>query len=414
MSLVITGILLVKVGLSTSVLGVYETAIFVTSLVSFFWLSGVTQSLLSVFKDGEKGKKQLFSSYLILLGFSALAAAAIFFCIGFYESFSGSTGLSELSGLMALFVLFSGPGFLTEYILFLKEKPVALTVYGALAYPLQVALVVFPVINGGGLEQAVYGLVLAGSTRFLFSTILVLKEGQIIFDPSILSEILKVGWPLIIGTLLSGSAEYIDGFLVSRFFDEGTFAVYRYGAKEFPLFVLMAAAFSAAMVRQVSKQNGADSALEEIKKGGAQMMNWFFPIAIALTVISPFAFPYFFNSEFSDSAFVFNAYLLTLASRMLFPQSVLIGIGKTKVVMTITMAEIVLNIGLSLVFLQFFGLVGIAYASFVAYLMEKVLLSMQLQRTMGISLTRYTDTKRLLGYTTVLVLVHIASIIFLK
>lgn len=412
--MVITGILLVKVGLDTEVIGIYESAIFITGLVSFFWLSGLTQSLLSVFKDGDEGRKQLFSVFLLLLSFSGIAAAAIFLFIGAYESFSGLSGLSALAGLLALFVLFSGPGFMTEYILFLKERTNGLLIYGALAYPLQVALVVFPVINGGGLEQAVFGLMLAASTRFLFSTILVLREGQINFDPSIVSEILKVGWPLIIGALLSGSAEYIDGFLVSRFFDESTFAVYRYGAKEFPLFVLMAAAFSAAMVRQVSKVNGAVSALSEIKQGATQMMNWFFPIASTLTVISPFAFPYFFNAQFCESAFVFNAYLLTLGSRMLFPQAILIGLGKTKVVMAVTAIEITLNVCLSLLFLQLFGLVGIAYASFVAYLMEKVFLSIQLYTKTGIRLNQYADVKRLLGLSLMLALAHISVLVLLK
>ena len=68
---------------------------------------------------------------------------------------------------------------------------------------------------------------------------------------------------------------------------------------------------------------------------------------------------------------IFNVFLLVIISRLIFPQTILIAFGKTKMVLLISVLETILNIILSVIFVQYFGLIGIAFGTFLAYLFEK-------------------------------------------
>ena len=70
----------------------------------------------------------------------------------------------------------------------------------------------------------------------------------------------------MITTLISGSAQYTDGFIVSVVFrDPAKFALFRYGAKEFPLFLMLANGLSSAMLSEFSTREKMKESLEKIK-----------------------------------------------------------------------------------------------------------------------------------------------------
>jgi O-antigen/teichoic acid export membrane protein len=412
-SLLLIGVLFAQFGLSTYDIGIYESLIFLASLLSFFWLSGVTQGVLSIYREGENDRTVIGSAFFSLIIMSLISGLAFKVLLTPYSIMANNPEVLYFGAPIFWFMLLSGPAFMAEYILLIKKKSKMLAVYALVSYPIQLGLVVVPVILGNGLEQALNGLVYAAGFRFIIALALVLKHGSLSIQINTIKELLSVSWPLILGTLLSGSAEYIDGMIVSRYFDEATFAIYRYGAKEFPLFILMAAAFSNAKINEVARSQDLNATAIQLRKGASDMMKWFFPIAIMLTVLSPWLFEHFFNSDFTQSAFVFNAYLLTLASRMMFPQTLLIGRGFTRTVMNVGMMEIGLNLALSLILVTQFGILGIAYASVIAFVFEKVALSIQVKRRLNISPSQIIPAKSLLLWSLVLLAAHL-GIYFLQ
>jgi O-antigen/teichoic acid export membrane protein len=250
---------------------------------------------------------------------------------------------------------------------------------------------------GYGLEEAIWGLVVSAALRFIVLMVLLAKYAAFTIDKDFLRNFLVTAAPLIAGALLSGSAEYLDGLIVSHYFNEQTFAIYRYGAKEFPLVLLLANAFSNGLVPKVSQDLKAGMA--EIRQGSLRMMHLFFPLSIGLMVVSGWLYPMMFSAEFAESAQVFNIYLLLVISRVLFPQTLLIGLRHAKAIMYVSAVEISLNVGLSLLFVQWFGLVGIAYATVIAFAVEKLLLMGILWRKEGISPLSYWPWKMHLAYS---------------
>jgi O-antigen/teichoic acid export membrane protein len=131
-------------------------------------------------------------------------------------------------------------------------------------------------------------------------------------------------------------------------------------------------------------------------------MHLFFPISIGMMLVSQWLYPRLFNADFVESAAVFNVYLLLVVSRLVFPQTILIGLRKTKTIMWVAGLELIVNFGLSILFVQQFGLVGIAFATVIASVLDKIVLMLLLQKSEGISPSSYWNWKLHLGYSIVI------------
>ena len=400
----LTGILFAKLGLSTYEIGIYEALLFLGSVLSFFWLSGLTQSLLANYQPKEKSK-EFFNAFLVLLGISVIVFIAFRLLITPYSFMANNPEVLYFYGTFSFYLLFIGPSFLAEYMLLLKEKANGLAVYGIVTFGVQLAAVALPIALGYGLEEALFGLVASSILRFIITLGLLAKYAEFKLDTSFIQQFLVTAGPLMAATLLSGSAEYLDGFIVSKYFDEGTFAVYRYGAKEFPLVLLLANAFSNGMVPKVA-QLGVAEAVKTIKQESLKLMHLFFPISIGFMLVSEWLYPRLFNPDFIESAAVFNVYLLLVVSRLVFPQTLLIGLKKTKTIMAVAGLELAVNFGLSILFVQQFGLVGIAFATVIASVLDKLVLMLWLKSSEGIAPTNYWPWKWHLGYSVVIGLAY--------
>lgn len=400
----LTGILFTKLGLSTYEIGIYEALLFLGSVLSFFWLSGLTQSLLANYQPKEKSK-EFFNTFLVLLGLSVLVFVAFRLLITPYSMMANNPEVLAHYATFSFYVLFIGPSFLAEYILLLKEKSKALALYGIMAFGIQILAVATPIALGYGIAEAMFGLVLSSVLRLLITLGLLAKYAEFNFDKDYIHQFLVTAAPLMAATLLSGSAEYLDGFIVSKYFDEGTFAVYRYGAKEFPLVLLLANAFSNGMVPKVA-QLGLKDAMQTIKQESLKLMHLFFPISIGFMLISEWIYPRLFNPDFIESAAVFNVYLLLVVSRLVFPQTLLIGLKKTTTIMWVAGLELAVNFGLSILLVQQFGLTGIAFATVIASVLDKLVLMFWLKSSEGASPISYWPWKWHLGYSVLIGLAY--------
>jgi Na+-driven multidrug efflux pump len=90
-------------------------------------------------------------------------------------------------------------------------------------------------------------------------------------------------------------------------------------------------------------------------------------------------------------------------SRIMFPQTILIGMKKTRIVFWASLIEIILNIFLSLYLANTFngglGLVGIALGTVIIHILEKVFLMLYNYYVLGISPHQYTPMRWFIFYT---------------
>ena len=129
----LTGILFAKLGLSTYDIGIYEALLFLGSVLSFFWLSGLTQSLLANYSKADRSK-EFFNAFLVLLGCSVLVFIAFRLLVTPYSFLANNPEVLYFYGTFSFYLLFIGPSFLVEYMLLLKEKSKSLMLYGVVAF----------------------------------------------------------------------------------------------------------------------------------------------------------------------------------------------------------------------------------------------------------------------------------------
>ncbi len=399
--LLLTGILLAKSGIGLHIIGNYEKLLLVAGAISFFWIQGILNSLLSSYFDHTEKKVYLFNVFVLISLFSLLI-------FGLMKLFSNQLqhlfSDDYLPGYrwICLFVLFNSPCFLIETIYLLKKKTSSLIAYGITSALLSIAAVVVPLLLGYSIETALAWLVLWAIIRFFWLLRLLLKNTIPDFRFPMVQQHLFLAWPLIISYLIGGSADYIDGLMATHFFGPDVFAVFRYGAREFPLSILMANALSTSMIPILRESPMINNKLGALKNHSASLMNLIYPASIVLMLGSSWIYPRLFDQRFSESAAIFNIYLLLAVSRMVFPQSIALALKVNKIVLKIAFIEILVNVIASYLLMLKWGIIGIAWGTVIAYTIEKILLCIYLQQKHQIKIREYIPLARWTIYSILL------------
>ena len=203
----------------------------------------------------------------------------------------------------------------------------------------------------------------------------------------------------------SGFARSFDVWLVARHFDEAAFAIFRYGAREFPLVVAFAAGLSTIMIPKLR----TSIALDELRERSTRLMHTCYPLVAVVMVFSPVLFAFFFGAAYKESALIFNIYLLITLTQLVFPQSVMTARGDTRWLWYISLAELAVNIIASLALLSAFGLAGIAMGTLIAFAFEKIVLTIFIYKRYGIHLARLINPSVWLAYALLIMCTFIAA-----
>ena len=400
---ILISILLAKSVLNSDEIGAFEMLTFIGTTVSFFWIAGLNQGILPFFPKLNSTDQRPFIFSISLL-FCGISIFVIVLLLSLESSITqllvGQESLPYIQWY-SIYLLFFMPSFLVDYIYLVNNRAKEILVFGIVVFTLQILVVIIPLFLGKGLLGSIQGLVGLGIFRFLWLLKVVFDFGKIEWKSEVMNNYLKLSIPLILYALLSGFPTIFDSWVVGWFYDDkSTFAIFRYGARELPLAIALANALSMAMIPEIAKKN--NNAFASLKSKTLNLFHWLFPLSIVLMLTSSWWFPKVFNPDFLESASVFNVFLLVIISRLIFPQTILIALGKTKMVLYISILETIINIILSVILVQYFGLIGIAFGTVLAYLFEKIAIAIYLSFQHGISFSKYTPVGWFLFYSLLL------------
>jgi len=414
----IISIVFTKSHLTRAQIGSWEMFLFIAGLISFFWVTGIIQSLLPLYHRNKTyhrvgqntpGKSpEIFNTFLLLCFFSIL-----FFALG--HSLKNNFSVFNISGnvpflnLLLLYLLLSNPVCLIEYIYLLNNRSHRIVQYGIYTFTLQLVLVVTPIILEKGIIWSIYGLLAVTVVRWIWLIILLRRYTEMKISVEFMKEHLYLGLPLILTSLISGSAQYTDGVIISAVYrDPGMFAWFRYGAKEFPLVLMLANGLSNAMLPEFSTRTMMRESLAKIKVRSKKLMHLCFPATMVIMLFARWMYPRIFTPEFQKSADVFLIYTLLVIPRLIFPQTIIVGRKKTHITLISSLLELALNIPLSLMMIKWgYDIVGVALATFIVYLLGKVFLAGYLWVKMNIKPTEYIPLKIYFLYSSLLALLFV-------
>lgn len=416
--LLLISVFLAKSHLKVSEIGVYELFILIAGSVSFFWISSMLQSLLAMYSnnvtfanDNYKSKNPVFFNIFVLFtALSLLSALCVYIGQPLIVVFLNlSNNAIPYLKILILYIIVSGPVNLIEYIYLLIDKPKKIIIYAVSTFLLQLFSVVLPIYFFNDLAYGLYGLLFINCIRFVWLVIIVYKYSVIKFSKSFIFEFIKVSSPLIVSFLIAGSVQYFSSFLISYKFDEASFAIFRYGAKEFPIIILLINTFGNALTTRFANNDDISFALSDLKKGTTKLMHLLFPIGILLMVSSKLLFPIIFNPNFAASANVFNIFMLIMIFRFLFMRTILIGKNDTKPIFISSIIELVVNIVLSLLFVNIWGIEGVAMATVISNAVERFVLANHLNKKYNIKLRDCIDLKIYNLYSLILIASFVLS-----
>lgn len=406
-SLVLTSVLLAKSGLSTHDIGIYESLLFIGTTLTYFWINALIQSSLTFIpsvNDDEK-PKIIFNIFLV---FNVLSLLLFIVFITFKQPISllltDKTNLPFYE-LYAVFLLLSLPPLLLESLWTASNKPLQIVAYSVLSHLFLPILTVSPLWLGYSFEYSFYGMIAVATARYIWLIINILNQStSFILSTKIIRSFLFLALPLMAYSFLNGFVTTFTSWIVNWFNngDKQTFAIFRFGAREFPLALALATGLSNSMVPIIAQNTREGFVI--LKKKSERLWHILFPSSIVLMLTAKWLFPLVFNPSFAKSADIFCLFLLLLTSRALFPQAILLALKETKTMLYISIIETLSIVLLSFLFLKPLNTEGAALALVLGFLLEKILIIIFLKRRHGIDFQEYTNRNLYLVYSFALII----------
>ncbi len=381
--------------------GTFEMLMLCGYLLTFFWSDALLKGYLA--NPGDANKHHSSASFLwffIVMAFFSMLVLVLGQNL-LLPLFVGRSNLSGLN-LFAVYQAMIIPLWIAPFIGVLKKNNVFLMAMYVLIGPSLACWIGFYQLPD------IYG-VLIGLSGYAF-----LGLGWVVLQNKFVRQLqLKklvialwpVTWPLVLYAISSGMARSFDLWLVAREFSESTFAIFRYGAREFPIVVAFAAGLSTIMIPKLKSKE----ALSELRLRSTRLMHYAIPTVAVVMVLSPFLFVWFFGEDYKASAIIFNVYLLLAITQLIFPQSILIAREETKLLWFVSIAELLINVFASLILLNYFGLVGIAFGTLIAFVAEKFILLILVYKRYGISPRMLVNPLVWFAYALLLITTFIAT-----
>ena len=410
-SLVLISIVLAKSGLPTADIGIFESLLFIGTTVSFFWINALAQGTLAHYATASPIEKPQvkFNIFLVFNGLSLVILCILyFFKANILPFLTGQTTLPYFE-LYCVYLVLNLPPIALESLWTVEETPLSISLYSIISHALLPFTVALPLCFGYGLKSAIEGMILIAVIRYILLIINILHNKNFTVDIKIIRSFLLLCLPLMGYSFLGGFMGSFSSWIVTWFYkgDLHAFAVFRYGAREFPVSLALMTVLSNTLVpvlaSNVDNPEVFHKNLTLVKNKSLRLWHWLFPMSIVLMLTSKWLFKVVFNPDFAESASIFNIYLLLIIARALFPQSILLALKETKTLLWISIIETFSLILLSFLLIFPFHTEGVAWATVVAYLIEKIAIMWFLKRKYGLDWASYTDVLWYLGYGGLLV-----------
>ena len=408
-SVILTAILLAKSSLSTAEIGIYETLLFIGTTFSVFLINGLLQTTIIFYSTmiKEQKEKMAFNIFFVFSCVSVLIFLTLFFLKTPVLIFL--TGHADLPyfNLFIVYLLLNLPPFLLESLWTVDNRPLSILGFSVLSNLFLIVAVVLPLRLGMGLEGSLKGMVLVAFVRYILLIINILRTGRWKIDAQIILTFLLMSLPLIIYSTIGSFVTAFSSWLINWHYlgDKEVFAIFRYGAREFPLALALATGLSNSMI-PVLREN-TEGGLSILKAKSRTLAHILFPISVILMLFTEGVFRLVFNPQFMASVPIFRIYLLLLTSRILFPQSILLALKETKMMLLISVVETMSIIILSFILIYPMGIAGVAWATVLGFLLEKILIIVYLKKKHNIDFRSYTEANWYGFYCFILILSYV-------
>ena len=389
---ILVSIILVRAISDLGLVGQHEQLWFLVGICSFFWTSGMTKAVYTFSGSGDKPPYTVAFCLLAVIG--VISGFVLYWGKAYWAQLFGIVEF-DFWGKTALLLALSMPLAIVETIYINQSRTKSLLTYGAIVYSSQLIGAVYFLYGLKSVDSFITFLLIWALLRALWMVREIISVWH--WSVPMLLPFLAYSFPLVLHMLVGNGMEYVDSFLVNRYYDTSVFPVFRYGARELPFATVLTSALAFSLLRNF--RSSMEQGLLTTKQELHSLIRWLFPLSGALMWCSPLLYMWFYGEAFVLSAILFNIYLLIVLTRVWLPQVIIQASHDNKVLVYSALVELIVNVVLSLVLLQFLGLIGLAIATWVAYLINKVILMMYVYYKYGIALREYLPLKHYITWS---------------
>lgn len=354
----------------------------------------------------------LFLGLVYGLGTGGIAWAFASFWAGQLNVDGLEAGFRMFAPYMALAV-FAG---MAEPVFIILKRKKWLVGYSAGYNLIESALIVVPFALGLPIEKVVLIMSAGPALRSLVLIGLCLtSSGRFPEMASIKSELpvsFKYGAGIMALSIAGIIAAEADKWVIGSFFEsDALFAIYVIGAKKIPFIMALTSAVSATIVSEFAtrlRQGDFSDALAEARKASSRLSLIIVPVVVWLFIFAEEVMVLLFG-KYEASAPVFRVYILTVLTQLIFPHSIVLGMGRSDVNAKVGALEALINITLSIVFVMSIGFMGPAYATLIAHVFFTGTMLFYCRRAYGIRSKNLMPDKRIMPLLWMLPVIALAG-----
>lgn len=266
---------------------------------------------------------------------------------------------------------------------------------------IEMCLIIVPFYLGYPLETVVKFMIAGPLMRSIFVSWFAYKQ---VGGPDFLQikkEIppsLNYGLGVLLIFITGVGVLHIDKLIVATLVDsDEQYAIYVVGAQQLPIVPAFISSISAALVVQYSAQlyeNELKPALNAIKAATNRLFLLITPlIVVSFFMAEPIMVVLF--DQYAESAPIFQIYAIALIHRLFLAEPLLLATGKPRVIAGISVAEILLNIPMSLMLLPAFGILGPAIATLIAHFAGSFAMIVYVSKSEKISMSHFMPSGKI-------------------
>ncbi len=338
---------------------------------------------------------QALSYGLLMAAISYLGAPYFvrFFHTGFLaiplKRFSVYMGLATFAGLSEpVFVVLNRKKWLVSYNL-------AFSILDAV-------LIVIPFYLSVPLAQIVLIMAAGPLLRTLFIIGLSAKQLHDPFNWEDLKNELGTGFyygaGLFVVAIAGMASVEVDKWIIGNYYTSDLmYAIYAIGARKIPFLSAITASISSSLIVHYSaeiRNNNFDGILRAARAATDKLFLLVLPILAWLFIFAREVMVILFQ-KYAASAPIFRIYLLVIITHFFFAQSVLLGRGMSRINAWIGVAEVFINIILSIILIRFRGLIGPALATLMAHWIFQLMIMAYCRQKFSIPIHRFMPTHKI-------------------
>lgn len=386
-------------GLSINDYSEYRQVITVVSLIVSIFSIGLPSSIL-YFLTGKEKEKYLSNIYL---GLSILCLILVIFSypIMLLSNNNFDTKIfTESYSLIAVLIIVSLITSILEnlYISYNKIKLILLTSFAPnLIY---IILVIYLYWNHSDSNSVVIALIMRELVKvfvfFKFVSKHKMKLKYIKYDK--IKEVLFFGIPIGLSSLIGSLNTNIDKLLVGRYLDDQSFAIISNGSYEIPVLSLVGISLFNILIPSLKHKLDLGNNSEVLKlwrRAGEVMITVIIPITIGTIVFAKEIIVFLFSNKYLDAVIIFQIYQINAITRIYIYGTFFLAAGQSKRYTQNSIYHLVNNFLLSLILINFLGVLGVALAAVLSNIIQVFIQNHQISKILKVQMKNVFPYKSL-------------------